>query len=240
MFCPGCGTNLPEGSGFCNVCGRPTTPTNVVSSAPIEQAPLPPPTTSGKSIASLIFGFFSFLFPAAIVAIVLGHLSLSEIGKSAGRIQGKGMAITGLVFGYLGISLIPILIMAAIAIPNLLRARMAANEASAVAGIRTLNVAEVTYAAAHPSTGYTCSLSELNTQADSRLATGENHGYAFEIANCTPDPTSGAIVKYQVAAHPLQHNTTGMRAFCSDESAVIRVDAGGSAQNCLENGPVLR
>src|SRR5713226_7615525 len=84
--------------------------------------------------------------PAAIVAVIMGHLSLSDIQKSAGRLGGKGMAIAGLVLGYLGLSFIPIVIIAAIAIPNLLRAKMAANEASAVASLRTYNTALSRYA----------------------------------------------------------------------------------------------
>jgi len=68
-----------------------------------------------------VLGICGFLFPflLSIAAIILGHLSLSEIKKSAGRVTGQGLAIAGLVLGYLGIVTIPvILIIAAIAIPN--------------------------------------------------------------------------------------------------------------------------
>ena len=239
MVCPGCGNSATDGNSFCSTCGMAIASANVASSTSAAQAPISPPKTSGKSVASLIFGCLFFLFPAAILAIILGHLSLAEIGKSAGRIKGKRIAITGLVLGYLGVSFIPILIIAAIAIPNLLRARIAANEASAVAGIRILNTAEITYASEHPKTGYTCSSSDLSGLIDSQLASGQKSGYVFEIAGCTVDPRTGAIVKYQVAAHPLG-DQTGRRAFCSDDSAIIRYDAGGSAQNCLESGPVLQ
>ncbi len=240
MVCPGCGNNVPDGSSFCNVCGTSITPAGITSPAATAPPPLPPPETSGKSIASLIFGFFSILFPAAILAIIFGHLSLSEIGKSAGRIKGKGMAVAGLVMGYLGISFIPILIIAAIAIPNLLRARIAANESSAVGSVRTLVTAEITYATEHPKTGYACSLSDLHELIDSQLAGGQKSGYVFEITGCTPDPTNGTIINYRVAAHPLNANQTGVRAFCSDESAVIHYDFGGSAERCLESGTVLQ
>jgi hypothetical protein len=90
---------------------------------------------------------FSF-FPFSIVAVVFGHVSLSQIKESAGRLGGQGLAIAGLVLGYLGIAMIPlVLIIAAIAIPNLLRARMAANESSAAYSLRTINTAQVTYQA---------------------------------------------------------------------------------------------
>jgi len=194
------------------------------------------------AVASLVSGLFLFFFPMSIVAIVLGHLSLSQIRKSAGRLKGEGLAIAGLVLGYVGVAAIPaILIIAAIAIPNLLRARMAANESSAVSAIRTINTAEVAYAASHSGTGFTCSLSDLAADEliDGTLASGHKFGYSFEIGECQAAETGGANTKYSVTAHPLTPNQTGVRAFCSDESAVLRVDARGSAQNCVQNGEPL-
>jgi hypothetical protein len=124
---------------------------------------------------------FFFIPPASIVAVIFGHLSLSEIRKSAGRLKGDGLAITGLVLGYAGLAVIPVLIIAAIAIPNLLRARMAANESSAVAAVRTLNVAEVVYSQAQQDAGYTCALSDLDRSLDRDLASGRKNGYVFEL-----------------------------------------------------------
>jgi hypothetical protein len=66
-----------------------------------------PTETSGKAIGSLICGLFFLFFPIAIVAIVLGHLSLSDIRKAAGRLTGQGVAVAGLVLGYLGVAFIP-------------------------------------------------------------------------------------------------------------------------------------
>src|SRR5207302_10179523 len=103
------------------------------------------PATSGKAIASLVLGLPFVFFPTAVLAIVFGHWSRSEIRESAGRLKGAGMALAGLILGYIGVALVPMLIIAAIAIPNLLRAKMAANEASAVGSLRTLNVAAVSY-----------------------------------------------------------------------------------------------
>jgi type IV pilus assembly protein PilA len=62
-----------------------------------------------------------------------------------------------------------ILIIAAIAIPNLLRARMAANESSAVSSIRTINTAEVTYNSTYPTTGFAANLVSLGAPS-ARLA----------------------------------------------------------------------
>jgi type IV pilus assembly protein PilA len=242
-FCAACGNSLAEGERFCRVCGRDSTsgapPTQATGTQATLAAPVIPAKTSGKAITSLLCGLLFFIPFLFIVAIVFGHLALSEIKRSAGRLKGEGLAIAGLVLGYGWVIFIPIiLIIAAIAIPNLLRARMAANESSAVASIRTINTAEISYASEHPTAGFTCSLSDLSSLVGSQLFRGPRSGYAFELSGCTADD-KGAIVHYQVAAYPVTRNQTGIRAFCSDESAVIRVDPNGSAQDCLANGSPL-
>ena len=236
-FCAGCGSSVSADDKFCRVCGRPVPPDS--AAVPASSAlPVGPAGTSGKAIASLIFGLLFLFPPFAIVAVILGHLSLSDIRKSAGRLAGNAMAIAGLVLGYAGLSVIPVLIIAAIAIPNLLRARMAANESAAVAAVRTLNVAEVVYSQSHPAAGYTCSLSDLD-QIDSPLRSGRKYGYVFELSGCAAGAEGTGNVKYQVVAYPAALNQTGVRAFCSDESAVIKVDSSGSAQGCLGSGSPL-
>ena len=202
-------------------------------------APVPPAQqkTSGMAIASLVCGILN-VFPLSVVAIVLGHVSLSQIKKSAGQIQGKGLAIAGLVLGYLGIVAIPfILIIAAIAIPNLLRAKISANEASAAHSVRMLATAERSYAAQNPTHGFTCNLADLNSAGlgDSDLLRGEKHGYVFTLQNCTPD-SSGTPSKFQVIAVPVRLNATGRRAFCADETAAVRLDSEGSGEECLDHG----
>jgi type IV pilus assembly protein PilA len=238
-FCAGCGNSMTADDKFCRVCGRaPSAGSAATSATSAPPAPVGHAETSGKAIASLICGILFLIPPFPIVAIVLGHLSLSQIRKSGGRIQGDGLAIAGLVLGYLGA--VPVLlIIAAIAIPNLLRARMAANESAAVASVRTMIVAEATYSQSHPQAGYTCSLSDLDQAIDHELASGRKNGYVFELTGCSAGPEGGANVKYQVLAYPMTVNQTGVRAFCSDESAVIKVNSSGSAQRCLENGSPL-
>jgi type IV pilus assembly protein PilA len=242
VICTNCGNDVAAGDRFCRACGEEAAVSAAAAPATTIAAPAVPAETSGKAIASLICGLFIFFFPISIVAVVLGHLSLSEIRRSAGRLKGDGLAIAGLVLGYLGIVFIPfILIIAAIAIPNLLRARIAANEAVAVASVRTLMRAEITFAQSHPNAGFSCSLSDLTeTQLiDGPLATGRKYGYAFEISGCTPGAEQ-ANVKFQVVAYPLTPNTTGVRAFCGDESGLVRIDANGSPQDCLANGSPLQ
>jgi len=115
VFCPGCGNNIAADERFCRVCGRAVTASAPVP--PTAGTPVAIPSqTSTKAIISLVCGIL-FFFPISIVAIVCGHLALSEIRKSAGRLTGQGIAIAGLVLGYLGTVSIPfILIIAAIAI----------------------------------------------------------------------------------------------------------------------------
>jgi type IV pilus assembly protein PilA len=121
-----------------------------------------------------------------------------------------------------------ILIIAAIAIPNLLRSRMAANEASAVGSLRTLNTAAVTYSSTYPSVGYPGSLGSLAPASpatsaaadlvDSVLAGGTKSGYAFTWTAGTGTPSNG----YSINADAVAQGTSGTRGFYTDQSGVIR------------------
>jgi type IV pilus assembly protein PilA len=136
-----------------------------------------------------------------------------------------------------------ILIIAAIAIPNLIRSRIAANEASAVGSLRTLNTAEITYQSTYPNVGFTCTLSYLGGSSsgtpgssaagliDSNLSSGIKSGYSFGLSGCT---TAGSIyVSYSSDAAPVVKNTTGNRYFCSNQSGVISYGAtAGGATSC--------
>jgi type IV pilus assembly protein PilA len=204
---------------------------------------------SGKATVSLICGVFFFVLPSALCAVIFGHLALSEIKRSGGRLIGEGRAVAGLVLGYLGLAGIPfILIIAAIAIPNLLRSRIAGNEASAVGGIREINVAESTYTSAYPEVGFACALENLGGKQttpnsanagliDERLATGIKSGYRYRLEDC--EVSDHAITRYRVSAVPVTPGTTGMRAFCSDQTGVIRFIR-GTAEECFDSGTPLQ
>src|SRR5689334_24782152 len=103
--------------------------------------------TDGGAIASLILGIASIVLClnifTGIPAIITGHISYSKIKKSMGCLKGEGMALTGLILGYVSLPLV--LIFAAILIPNLLRAKIAANESAAVSTVRTLTISQVSY-----------------------------------------------------------------------------------------------
>jgi len=133
-----------------------------------------------------------------------------------------------------------ILIIAAIAIPNLLRARMAANESSAVGSIRTINTGEITYQNTYPAVGFAPTLLALGGAPlvacvpapatacliDSVLSAGIKSGYNFAAASVAgANPT----VSYQANAVPVTVNQTGIRSFCSFEDAVVRVQPTGAA-----------
>ena len=241
--CAVCGNSMDAGDQFCRRCGsRSAGAPPVIAPSFSSPAGAVETETSGKAVGSLICGLLFLFFPFAIVAIILGHLSLSEIRKSAGRLTGQGLAIAGLVLGYAGIVAIPlILIVAAIAIPNLLRAKIAANESSAVSQVRALVVAEITYSAAHPEEGFTCSLKALRDGGlISTDLTNGKYGYEYELSGCAPGTEGGANKSFQIEAYPLRINQTGVRAFCSDESGVMKVDSHGSSQGCLENGQPLQ
>jgi len=148
-----------------------------------------------------------------------------------------------------------ILIIAAIAIPNLLRSRIAANQASAVGSLRTLNTAEVTYSTTY-NTGYSSTLADLGpgtTQTPTASYAGlidevlsgigsaggtattanqsSKSGYTFIYSPAAADSTN-KIDYYSFTASPVQAGTTGTNFYYTDQSGVIRqnstVTAGSS------------
>ena len=122
------------------------------------------PPTDGKATASLVFGILSLipclLFLMGIPAIILGHLSRGDIKRSMGRLGGGGMALAGLIMGYISIGL-SLLIVPAMVLPNVMRARISANESAAASTVRTLNTAQVTYSTTYPTSGYARDLATL-------------------------------------------------------------------------------
>jgi prepilin-type N-terminal cleavage/methylation domain-containing protein len=140
-----------------------------------------------------------------------------------------------------------ILIIAAIAIPNLLRSKMAANESSSVSSLRTVVTAELTYASAYPDTGYSADMPSLggppatclttattaqaclidDTLAQATGAPAAKSGYFFTYALGVA--AGGINTTYTLLASPADPGSTGQRFFFTDQTGVIRYGLTGAA-----------
>jgi type II secretory pathway pseudopilin PulG len=131
-----------------------------------------------------------------------------------------------------------ILIVAGIAIPNFMRSRMAANEAGAVAYIRTITTASVVYNTTY-GVGFAPSLAALGgnpttpsaTQAgliDSVLSAGVKNGYIFTYTVLSTDANGNALA-YSITGDPISPGVSGSRHFYSDQSAVVRYNISTTA-----------
>lgn len=130
---------------------------------------------------------------------------------------------------------------------DLQRNQNPALESTAIANLRTLLTAEISYGAAFPERGFTCTLSELGGSGlqdapsqqhamliDDTLASGRHNGYIFSIRGCGVAPAS----RLRLTAVP-SDTGSDLRAFCSDESAVLRYATDGKAATCLSEGAPL-
>lgn len=135
-----------------------------------------------------------------------------------------------------------ILIIAAIAIPNLLRARMAANDTAAAASLRTINTGEIAYFSAFPSNGFPLALASLGGPApcvsgpatacliDNNIATnGAGNGKSGYIFNATgsASPASPVNDQFYSTATPISA-LTGTRAYCAIQDAAMRLQPPGT------------
>jgi hypothetical protein len=185
--------------------------------------------STGLALASLIVGIISFLTLSflglgAITGIVLSIIALNKIKREPAQYGGQGMAVGGLVTSILSIVIaIPVAVIMAIAIPNVLAARMAANEASAIRVLRTLDSAEATYQATSGNGNYGTleQLGDANL-IDTTLARGSRNGYRFTVRIIT-EATSETPAKYEAVATPISYRRSGRRSFYVDESGIIRL-----------------
>jgi type IV pilus assembly protein PilA len=146
-----------------------------------------------------------------------------------------------------------ILIIAAIAIPNLLRAKIAANESSAAASVRSLVTANIEFSTSYPSNGYPQTLVALGPGAgatacpaggptsaaacivDAVLASGTKSGYTVNsAASAAALPAQGFVA----SATPVTPSTSGVKGFCAEEDGVVRFETPASNKetsyaNCL-------
>jgi len=130
-----------------------------------------------------------------------------------------------------------ILIIAAMAIPNLLRARISANEASAVSSVHALNTAEITYTTIFPQVGYSATLTSLgpgggcNSPAnaciiDATLGAGTKSGYIFTYVQ---DPSGPPSPGYTLNVDPITRGITGQRSYYSDQANATHYNQSATA-----------
>jgi competence protein ComGC len=229
MYCATCGSAISDPVSFCPKCGarlpvateaKPASASTPAAAAAPTSAPVKSETDL-KAVLSLVLGLLSFVLSvfSGIPAVILGHLSRASIRKSGGRLKGEGMALGGLIMGYISVFLVPVLLMiVGLAIPNYFRASIVSNEASALKTLSIINNQAASYKFEHNE--YPPSLQELSNSGvvplDSELASlGTKNGYRF-----TYDRSPGQK-GYVLRADPLFLNT-GERHFYSDASGVIR------------------
>lgn len=217
----------------CKACGAPLgqrspnlpSPTPVYNSNYEQSAQVEGPK-KGLAIAALVLGIIGFFTVGvagvgAVAGIILACVAMSKIKRDPWQYGGRGMAIAALVLNIVSlVSFVPIGIVAAIAIPNLLASRRAANEGSAMSSLRTLASAEMTYQATRGDGKYG-TLSDLaaNGLIDAKLATGTKNGYNFTVEFTTNESDYPG---FAVVGVPMAYGNTGIRSFYIDETGVIR------------------
>jgi hypothetical protein len=126
---------------------------------------------------------------------------------------------------------------------------VAENEATAVGSLRSLNTAEAYYARTYSEAGFACTLQDFSPPAagqkpsahaagliDRSLTSGSKAGYHFTL---TCAEKSKPQKTYQLSAVPITPGKSGRRAFCTDQTATIRVSDDGAADTCFANGKPL-
>jgi hypothetical protein len=229
------------------------------------------PRKKGFAVASLVLGILGLptvglLLIGAMLGIVFGVIGLVKARNAPDEYAGKGLAVAGIALSILSVTLAPVVlgIIAAIAIPSLLRARVSANEAAVIGDLRSVVVAQASYQSING--GHYDTL-ECLTQPSScipgysgkallspELARAEaRNGYhrAFYPGPPPSTPVAAAAVSpssatgFAYVAIPLQPGKTGVRSFCVDASGDIRFQPDGSAPAivagaCPEDWDTLR
>ena len=200
------------------------------------------PLRKGMAITSLVLGILGLptlglLLVGSLTGLVLGIMALLKTNRSPNEYGGKGMAIAGIVTNCLAIIVMPVVIgiMAAIAIPALLRARVSANEASVIGDVRTVISAEIAYSTANGNffdtpeclgTPSLCIPGHTGpTFLDQTLATlAPKSGYQRRFM---PGPPAGpgavspsSLQSFAYVAAPLSRGQTGVRGFCGDSIGI--------------------
>jgi type IV pilus assembly protein PilA len=245
MYCPSCNAANVEGAPFCASCGC------VLSGTPAE------PVRKGLARASLVLGLLSIptlgcLGIGALVAVILGIVALVRASREPQLYGGKGLALGGIVSGALSVLIIfPIAIVAAIAIPSVLRARLIANESAAIGDIRAVMTAEAAFASVNGGfydtprclgrpgeclPGYSGPVFLDETLAGLGVKNGYQRRFhagppAVGVAGArSPSSLQG----FAYTAVPVAVGRTGQRAFCGDASGAVCMTAVGDEPEVID------
>ena len=217
------------------------------------------PPRRGWAVASLVLGLLSLptlglLGIGALLGITFGIVALVKAGQQPETYGGKGLAISGIAASALSFVMIPFIgIIAAIAIPSLLRARVSANEAATIGDLRTVVSAEIAYQSANAGSFGTleCLVAPVRcipnysatgpTFLDAETAAPTRHGYIRTFhpgppAASGPGPASSpsSLKSFTYVAVPVTWNRTGTRAFCADSTGQVCYATGGQEPTVAE------
>jgi len=214
----------------------PYYPAPVDAAQPVPDFPVPPMPYSnysampqaelktGLAITAMVLGIVNFtcssIFVIPVIAgIVISAVSLSKIKNYPHEYGGKPMAVAGLVMNIIAALTIPMML--AIAIPNLLASRRAANEGAAMQSMRTIASAEQTFqsTAGRGEYGTLIDLWQAN-MISQELANGTKWGYQFKVQ--VFKATGYSPARFTAVAVPTAYGSSGQRSFFIDESGVLR------------------
>jgi hypothetical protein len=250
IVCPYCQAQNADAAAYCIRCGQAVGRAGAVAGGSADGQ------SKGLAVTSLVSGILSLLGCVglgSLVAIITGVMAMSRAKNEPHVYGGKGMAVAGVVMGSVSLLILPIFIIAAIAIPSLLRARVSANESAAIGDVRTVISAQVSYAS-HNDGNYDtleCLAAPGScipqysgpTMLDPLLASGaQKMGYRRTLYLGPPaqqsmdgDPISPSSVRgFAYVAVPIQPGRTGIRGFCGDARGIICATPDGSEADVVD------
>ncbi len=181
------------------------------------------PATSGAAVASLIFAILSYTvvpFLGAIVAVICGHVARGEIRRASGAMTGDGLAVAGLIIGYINLAILPLIIavalLAGLALPVVSMVQLKAKEAQSESNARQIVIACRAYAVDHHD-AFPPTLEELVPRylPDRRtltcpLSPGEAVGYIY-FGGTTDDPSNKVLLMSKYLDDHYKVNDAGRR-----------------------------
>jgi type IV pilus assembly protein PilA len=211
------------------------------------------PSRQGLALTSLILGVisiptFGLFVIGAVLALIFGIIALVKANRAPDAYGGKGFAVAGIVTSGISLVILPFYlgIVAAIAIPSLLRARVSANESATLGDIRTVIMAEAAYQSANK--GFydspACLADPARCIPDYRgptfldpalAALPAKSGYERTFhpqpppGDLPPGASRSGLVSFAIVAVPVAVDKTGVRGFCGDSSGRICATNDGSA-----------